>query len=320
MKATVVIPNYNGIEYLDDCLKSLYRGTVVPEIIVVDNGSADGSLEAIRAGYPEVRVISFRENTGFSHAVNAGIREAVTEYVILLNNDTVVEQHFVERLIRAMEKKPFVFSAGAKMLSLKEPEMIDDAGDLYCCLGWAFALGKGQRKDAYAKRARVFAACAGAAIYRKSVLEQLGGFDDNFFAYLEDIDVGYRAKAEGYDNLFIPEAVVYHAGSAVSGSRYNEFKVKLTARNSVYLIYKNMPFLQILLNSPFLLAGFMVKWLFFLKKGLGGVYAKGLVDGVILCSSTKGKKQKTPFLSENFGNYCRIQGELWINLLRRILG
>lgn len=320
MDVTVIIPNYNGIQYIEGCLCSLYAGTMIPKIILVDNGSADGSRELVQEKFKTVRVIAFSENTGFCRAVNAGVRAADTEYVILLNNDTAVEKHFVERLTRAVYHKHNVFSAGAKLLSMREPDLIDDAGDLYCALGWAFALGKGQRKENYSKRAGIFAACAGAAIYQKSVLERLGGFDENHFAYLEDIDIGYRAKLAGYENLFVPEAVVYHAGSSVSGSRHNAFKVRLSSRNSVYLIYKNMPFLQILLNAPFLLAGFLIKGIFFWKKGLGGTYLKGLSEGAALCLSEKGKRKRVPFQTVGFGSYCRIQAELWINLLRRALG
>ena len=131
------------------------------------------------------------------------------------------------------------------------------------CLGWAFQRGVGRPEKLYKRSCRVFTACAGAAIYRREVFETIGYFDEMHFAYLEDIDVGYRAKLYGYDNVFCPEAVVYHVGSGTSGSKYNSFKVKLAARNNVYLNYKNMRTWQLLLNSPCLLAGTFVKFLFF---------------------------------------------------------
>ena len=123
-------------------------------------------------------------------------------------------------------------------------------------------------------------ACAGAAIYRREVFETIGYFDEMHFAYLEDIDVGYRAKLYGYDNVFCPEAVVYHVGSGTSGSKYNSFKVKLAARNNVYLNYKNMRTWQLLLNSPCLLAGTFVKFLFFKKMGFGKDYVSGFLEGI----------------------------------------
>lgn len=320
MDVTVVIPNYNGIKYMQACLQSVLAGTMVPKVIVVDNGSTDGSAELTAEQFPEVKLIRLKENTGFCRAVNEGITAAETEYVLLLNNDTVVDAHFTEQLYQAVKKRENAFSVGAKMLSLKEKDKIDDAGDLYCALGWAFALGKGKSRNAYDKEAEIFAACAGAAIYRKRIFDCIGSFDENHFAYLEDIDMGYRAKIAGYRNFYEPKALVYHAGSSVSGSRYNEFKVSLSSRNSVYLIYKNMPFLQILLNLPFLFPGFLLKTAFFAQKGLGRVYIRGILEGIRLCASEKGKKHKVAFCAEHFGNYVKIQYELWCNIIRRVMG
>ena len=164
----------------------------------------------------------------------------------------------------------------------------------------------------YEKPGRIFAACAGAAVYRKLVFEEIGYFDEAHFAYLEDIDVGWRARIAGWRNLYVPAAKVLHAGSGTSGSRYNEFKVTLSSRNNVYLIWKNMPFLQLLMNLPFLLAGFGVKFLFFLRKGLGGIYARGLLEGVRMC----GKGTRVKFSCKNLPCYVKIQLELWINVVR----
>ena len=147
-------------------------------------------------------------------------------------------------------------------------------------MSWAFQRGVGRPEKLYKKSCRVFTACAGAAIYRREVFETIGYFDEMHFAYLEDIDVGYRAKLYGYDNVFCPEAVVYHVGSGTSGSKYNSFKVKLAARNNVYLNYKNMRAWQLLLNSPCLLAGTFVKFLFFKKMGFGKDYVSGFLEGI----------------------------------------
>ncbi|GFI18994.1 N-acetylglucosaminyl-diphospho-decaprenol L-rhamnosyltransferase [Lachnospiraceae bacterium] len=317
-KTTVVIPNYNGIKYIDGCLRSLYKGSVHPEIILVDNGSTDGSLSLVKEKYPLVKVIEFAENTGFSKAVNAGIRMARTEYVLLLNNDTVSGQEMMACLEKAMDDDPGIFSAGAKMISLHDRNKLDGAGDFYCALGWAYARGKDKPVDSYDKEGRIFSACAGAAIYRRGLFDKIGYFDENHFAYLEDIDIGYRANIYGYPNKYAPEAEVFHAGSAVSGSRHNEFKVKLSARNSIYLIYKNMPFLQIIINFPLLLAGYLIKFLFFSLKGMGGAYGKGLLEGIKLSVSGEGRKNKVKFRIRNIKNYLWIQGQLWINILLRL--
>ena len=320
IKTTVVIPNYKGINYIEDCLNSVYKSSVPLEVIVVDNASADGSLELVRERFPQTRIIFFEKNKGFSEAVNAGIREAETEYVLLLNNDTVVDIKAVEYLEKEMERYPKAFSVSAKLISLKEPEKLDGAGDFYCALGWAFARGKGKSSDLWTKSDRVFSSCAACALYRKSIFSEIGYFDVNHFAYLEDVDIGYRANICGYPNRYVPKALVYHAGSAVSGSRHNEFKVKLSAANSIYLVYKNMPLLQVIINLPFLLAGFMCKFAFFSKKGLGDAYRKGVSEGIKLSFSKTGKNAKVHFKWRYFKNYLWIQGQLWVNLLRRLQG
>lgn len=322
MKSTVIIPNYNGIKFIENCIKSLEKETSTSyHICVVDNGSQDGSREWIEQNCPQAQVIALGENTGFCGAVNAGIAAAKTPYVILLNNDTEVEFGFVKALENALEKEKKSFSVSAKMVDLYNKEVLDGAGDLYCALGWAFALGKGKSvKDNYTKAAEIFSACGGAVIYRKEILDKIGFFDDNHFAYLEDCDLGYRAQIFGYRNYYTPDAVVYHAGSGVSGSRYNEFKVSLASKNSIYIIYKNMPLLQIVLNLPFLILGFLIKYFFFIKKGLGHTYRKGIFTGIELCRSKEGKAKKISFKWNYLGNYIRIQWKLWVNTIRRFVG
>ncbi len=318
----VIIPNYNGEKYLKDCLDSLKKcdGADQFQIIVVDNGSSDGSVSLLKENYKDIKLIELKENTGFSGAVNVGIRSAKTEYVILLNNDTTVHKEFIISLVSAMKKNPRLFSVSAKMLSMNDPKKIDGAGDLYCSLGWAFALGKGKNADKYCNKERsVFSACAGAAIYRTNVFEKIGYFDENHFAYLEDVDIGYRARICGYTNRYEPSAICYHAGSGFSGSRYNEFKINLSSKNSIYLIYKNMPFLQLLINLPFLLIGFMIKILFFVRIGYGLVYCKGLYKGLSFCFTKDARKNKVHFRFKNLFHYFSIQIGLWWNMLRRFL-
>lgn len=320
LKSTVVIPNYNGIAYIKACLDSLQAEQEETDfrVIVVDNHSTDGSKEVVSGEYPNVKLIAFPENTGFCRAVNAGIEAADTEYVILLNNDTAVEKGFVSALETVMESYPNAFSAGAKMVDMKNPALIDDAGDFYCALGWAFARGKGKPAEHYSKITEVFSACAGAAIYRKSILDEIGLFDEMHFAYLEDLDIGYRAKIYGYRNYFVPEAIVHHAGSASSGSKHNAFKVDLSSKNSVYVIYKNMPMLQQVINFPFLFVGFFIKWLFFVKKGLGKNYARGVFAGIKRNFSKEAKKHKVKFCFSHLKYYAGIQWELWKNVILRI--
>ena len=164
--------------------------------------------------------------------------------------------------------------------------------------------------------ARFSSACAGAAIYRREVFETIGYFDEMHFAYLEDMDVGYRARIHGYENWYAPDAMVYHVGSGTSGSRYNQFKIRYSSRNNIYLIYKNMPLLQIIINLPFLVAGFGIKILFFTLKGFGREYIAGIKNGFQISA----KNRKVSFRLRNLPNYIKIQLELWVNIFRRLRG
>lgn len=314
--STIIIPNYNGAAYIENCLKSLEGEPA--EVVVVDNGSTDGSRELVQEKFPEVRLIAFHRNYGFCKAVNGGIAASKTTYVILLNNDTVMEPGFVRSLEAALDEDRRIFSGAAQMVNMYRSELIDDAGDYYCALGWAFAAGRDKPRTEYNRPREIFSSCGGACIYRRAVLRKIGMLDENHFAYLEDVDLGYRAKLYGYRNIYVPEAVVRHAGSASSGSRYNAFKAELTARNSVYLVYKNMPSGQIVLNLPFLLTGFLLKHLFYGRKGLGESWHKGVVRGLRLCKSEAGRQKKVRFSGKRLPAYVRIQWELWRNIWYRV--
>lgn len=311
---TIVIPNYNGISFLDACLRSVSKQTgISAEIFVVDNGSSDGSQDFVKNHFPEVRLLCLEKNHGFCGAVNRGFQYAKSPYVILLNNDTEVRPDFARRLVDAIMKDPRRFSCAAKMIQYHDRTHLDNAGDFYCAFGWGIARGKEKPLNQYSSAGRIFSSCAGAAIYRRDLVLELGGFDEAHFAYLEDMDISWRAKIHGYDNWYVPEAEVFHIGSATSGSRYNHFKVVHSAGNNVYMIYKNMPFLQILLNLPFLLAGFLVKYLFFVRKGLGKDYREGLLRGIRLCR--KHPERKIRFRANRLPAYVKIQLELWKNIL-----
>ena len=319
MKTTVVIPNYNGMPYMETCLLAMRAQRVRPDrVIVVDNGSTDGSAEYVEQHFPEVTLIRMGENTGFCGAVNAGIRASGdAAYVILLNNDTEAEPDFTGALVGAMEGDPAIFSAQAKMLKMDDPEKMDDAGDFYCALGWAFARGKGKSASRYTARTDLFFSCAGAAIYRMRLLEETGLFDERHFAYLEDCDIGWRARILGYKNVFVPEARVKHVGSASSGSVYNLFKVRNTSRNSIYLIAKNMPALMVVVNLPFLIPGFLIKALFFALKGYGREYVRGIGAGFRMSAEGIREGRHIAFQAKRLPQYLRIQLELLTGIVRR---
>lgn len=317
-EVSVVIPNYNGMEYMQTCLDSLLRQTYgnMP-IIVVDNGSTDGSLEFVQETYPQVQVIALPENTGFCHAVNVGIKAVRSPYVILLNNDTESAHDFVEKLLKGIKERKKAFSCAAKMIQFQNRDLLDDAGNYYNALGWAFARGKDKNVSCYSRPEKIFAACGGAAIYRREVFDQIGVFDEEHFAYLEDIDIGYRARIQGYQNWYLPDAKVFHIGSGTSGSRYNQFKIRYSSRNNVYMIYKNMPAGQLILNLPFIILGFLIKITFFTKKGFGKEYLAGIKNGLTISRKGKREGKKCRFLWKNLPNYLLIQWELWFNIFRR---
>ena len=307
MKVTIVIPNYNGKHFMEPCLSSLSKQTYKNfHILVVDNASSDGSIEYMEENYPDIELIKLQKNYGFSKAVNIGIQHSRTPYVILLNNDTTVDTRYVEEMVKAIEKSPKIFSVSSKMIQMYHPELIDSAGDLYTLLGWGVCRGCGRPISNYTKYDEIFTACAGAAIYRRSVFDDIGYFDENHFAYLEDIDIGYRARIYGYYNMYCPTALVYHVGSGTSGSKYNSFKVKLAARNNLYLNYKNMPALQLVLNFIPLAIGYFVKYLFFCKIGFGKDYKEGFIEGL----QTAKLQKKVKFQFKHLGNYLVIEIDL----------
>lgn len=307
MKVTIVIPNYNGKHFMEPCLSSLSEQTYKDfHILVVDNASSDGSIEYMEENYPDIELIKLQKNYGFSKAVNIGIQHSRTPYVILLNNDTTVDTRYVEEMVKAIEKSPKIFSVSSKMIQMYHPELIDSAGDLYTLLGWGVCRGCGRPISNYTKYDEIFTACAGAAIYRRSVFDDIGYFDENHFAYLEDIDIGYRARICGYYNMYCPTALVYHVGSGTSGSKYNSFKVKLAARNNLYLNYKNMPALQLVLNFIPLAIGYFVKYLFFCKIGFGKDYKEGFIEGL----QTAKLQKKVKFQFKHLGNYLVIEIDL----------
>ena len=313
-EVSVIIPNYNGAAYLEGVLSSLEQQDFQNfETILVDNGSTDGSIAIVTEKFPWVHIVELPDNFGFSRAVNEGIYASGAPYVLLLNNDTEVDKSFVREMLAAIKRHKKAFSCSARMICYHERSKLDDAGNYYCALGWAFARGKGKDIHTYEREERIFTSCAGAAIYRKELFEKIGYFDEEHFAYLEDIDVGYRARIFGYENWYAPKALVYQVGSGTIGSRYNQFKTRYSSRNNVYLIYKNMPFLQILLNLPFLVIGFGLKILFFSQKGMGREYVAGIKNGFQISM----KNKKVRFRMGNLGRYARIQLELWWNMFYR---
>lgn len=238
--ASIIIPHFNGRHHLPDCFDSL-RQQHCPdfEIILVDNGSTDGTQELIRGQYPEVRLIELGENRGFTGACNAGWAAAQGEIIILLNNDTAVHPNWLSEIIRAFAEHPEAGSIASKMLLFDQRDHVHTAGDYYRVDGIPGNRGVWQKDEGqFDQEEYVFSACGGAAAYRREVLETVGFLDDDFFFSCEDVDLGWRINLAGWKVLYVPTAVVYHklkaTGGSVIGSYYD-------GRNFLYLIWKNYP-------------------------------------------------------------------------------
>ena len=311
---TVIIPNFNGKHFIKQCLDSLNIQNCLLEVIVVDNASDDGSQDYIKKCYPSLKLIENTENLGFAAAVNQGIKASNTDYVFLMNNDVVLERDCIHNLLECIKGDEKIFAASSKMLQYHDKTVIDDAGDEYTIMGWTKKVGNGKSADKFQDKREIFSVCAGAAIYRRKIFDIIGLFDENFFAYMEDVDISYRARIYGYTCIYCPKAVVYHVGSATSGSKYNAFKISLAARNNVYVPYKNMPMPQLILNLIFLMIGYSIKYLFFLRKGHGKDYIKGLKDGF----NSLDRVDKIKYSNGRLSNYLSIEWMLIKNTVRNL--
>jgi len=273
----IVIPTWNGKQLLGPCLASICNQSFTSfRVIVVDNGSTDGSADYIRAGFPEVRLIGLDANRGFSAAVNAGIAAGEAPLIFLLNNDTELAPDCLAKLAAAAAGSDDDFFA-PKMLSFHQREILDGAGDGFLRGGVGYRLGTMERdSEVYNRSRRVFGACGGAALYRRAMFDRVGLFDEDYFAYLEDVDFNFRANRAGFTCRYVPAARVFHIGSATSGSRINSFTVRLSTRNNFFLLLKNYPwsfFIRFL--APILIYQFF--WLLFvIKKGQLGGYTAGI--------------------------------------------
>ena len=240
-RTAIVIPNLNGADSIDACLKSLMGQGA--KIIVVENGSTDNSLELIKSRHPEVELIVNEINRGFAGGVNQGIKQAIEEdftYVALFNNDAVADRGWLANLVTYMDKHSEVGIATCKFLS-RDGKHIDSTGDLYTDWGLPYPRGRKEKTgDQYDKDTFVFAASGGASIYRISMLKEIGLFDEDFFAYYEDVDVSFRAQLAGWKVAYVPGSVAYHQIGATSG-KIKGFTTYQAMKNLPLLFYKNVP-------------------------------------------------------------------------------
>ncbi|MEG1782017.1 MAG: glycosyltransferase family 2 protein [Oscillospiraceae bacterium] len=315
MKASIIIPNLNGEGWIKDSIDSCINQDFEQEyeIIIIDNGSTDKSMEIInecKGRFENFTVIENSENTGFSFAVNQGIRLSQAQYAVLFNNDAFAQPDWLSQLVAVADTDETIFSVASLMIQHYNRDLCDDAGDYVPLFGWTCKRGDGLSKDRYTKQERIFSACGGAALYRKSILDKIGLFDENFFAYGEDVDIGWRANSLGYKNIFNPKAICYHICSATTGGRYNSFKAIKSGQNTALLLYKNMPMLMFIINFPFIFIGFIPKYLAFLHHG----FAKELMKGTKNAFKMSDKVQKPKFALKNLPNYFWVEWQMIKNI------
>jgi len=250
---SVVIVNYNGKKFLDDCLSSLERQTCQNfEIILVDNGSSDDSITSTRGKFPGVIIVDNRTNLGFAGGTNSGIREAQGEFIFTLNNDTIADPRMLEEIVRPMQSDPEVGVCGSKML-LSDGRINSTA---ICISRSGAAWDRGMEEEdhgQYDKQEEVFGACAGAALYRHSMLDEIGLFDEDFFLYTEDVDLAFRARLAGWKCMYVPTAKVVHVHGGTAGPG-SDMAVYYLNRNLLWYITKNFPPRALLVSLPWIVA------------------------------------------------------------------
>lgn len=243
---SVVVLNWNGQIHLEECLSSLRTQTFRDfEVILVDNGSQDGSVPFVRARFPEMRVVALAENRGFAGGNNAGLSVAQGEYIALLNNDTLADPGWLAALRRATQERAECGMWASRVVLFDQPEILDSAGDGLTMAGAPFKRGHLQLAIHYDQSQEVFGPSGAAALYRRCVLEELGGLDEDFFLIHEDVDLALRARLRGYCCRYVPEAVVRHKVNASLGYMSREY-VFYGQRNLEYLFLKNLPFALLL--------------------------------------------------------------------------
>lgn len=305
MKVCVVVPNLNGEATLGDCLDSLLAQDLNPEIVVVENNSTDGSLDLLRQNYQGVTVLPQKKNLGFAGGVNAGIRQAIKEgcdYVALFNNDAVADKDWLKNLVNALEENKAAGIVTGKLLN-SDGKNIDSTGEMYSVWGLPYPRGRSEAKsNKYDDKTSVFGASGGASLYRVTMLKNIGLFDEDFFAYYEDVDISFRAQLAGWKVAYQPKAIAYHQIGATSG-KIKGFTTYQTLKNLPMLLSKNVP-------SKYLwrvLPRYMVAHIafFFAAVGRGQIWTaiKGDFMGTVMLIKSRSKRrhiQKNKKVSDEY--------------------
>ena len=283
-KVAVIIVNWNGDRFLDRCLTAILAQTVAPhEIILVDNASSDASLEILQR-FPSVRVLAQSENLGFARGNNLAISEADVEskWIALLNPDAFAEPRWLEALLLSVRKYPDFDLFCSKLVMASNPALLDGASDAYHISGLVWRMGHGSPNLSFSDHEQeVFSPCAAAALYRRSSLLAMGGFDEDFFCYVEDVDLGFRLRLAGYRCLYVPSSVAHHVGSGTTGGKHSDFAVYHGHRNLVWTYVKDMPGILFWIFLPLHLAMNLVVLAVFAWRGQGRVVLRAKRDALL---------------------------------------
>jgi len=281
---SVVIVNWNSEQFLERCLAALMAQTVkAHEIILVDNASTDGSVEIVRR-FPSVRLIALDRNTGFAQGNNLAIEaaSAESEWIALINPDAFAEPRWLDALLEAAESNPGFDVFGSKLINAGDPTLLDGAGDVYHVSGLVWRMGHGSPvPTSVENECEVFSPCAAAALYRRSALRELGGFDEDYFCYVEDVDLGFRLRLAGHHCLYVPLSVAHHVGSGTTGGQHSDFTMYHGHRNLVWTFAKDMPGFLFWLLLPLHVSLNLVSIIWFTLRGRGGVIWRAKRDALL---------------------------------------
>lgn len=294
-KASVIVVNWNGERFLESCLTALLSQSAKPhEIILIDNASTDRSVE-IAEMFPTVRIIALEQNTGFARGNNLAILATSKEsdWIALINPDAYAEPRWLETLLEAAESNTDFDLFGSKLVNAADSTLLDGAGDAYHISGLVWRTSHGVNvSDTSQNECEIFSPCAAAALYRRSALLEVGGFDEDFFCYVEDVDLGFRLRLAGYRCLYVPQSVAHHVGSGTTGGQHSDFSVYHGHRNLVWTFVKNMPGLLFWFLLPLHVALNLASLVWFTLRGQGAVIARAKWDAVLGLPAMWHKRQK----------------------------
>lgn len=278
---SVIIVNWNGGDLLLECLAHLQAQSLpADKILLMDNASTDDSAKKA-ALIPGISVHFLAKNFGFAKANNLGMQVCDTEWVALLNPDALADKDWLLNLIQATQENPDIAIFGSQQWWLNKPNTLDGVGDAYHISGLISRTGHGQRLSEYSvKNNTIFSPCACAALYRLSALQSVKGFDEDFFCYVEDIDLGFRLQLNNYQARYVPNAIVHHAVSMSTGGKHSDFSLYHGHRNLVWAFIKNMPSLLFWPLLPLHLLLNLVSIIYFSYRGQGKMIRKAKYDAL----------------------------------------